>query len=105
MAEEYDAEDADKANGSSSRIVSQILGSAAGVERRGYRYVQFRDVFDADGLPVRIGSERLLKVFLTPSASTTKQAAQIMAQSARYNIGIERNYRAAMNFCRAAPGI
>ena len=64
-----------------------LLVWSAGVDA----YVQFRDVFDVDGFPVRDRSERLLKLFLTPSASTTKQAAQIMAESARYNIGIERN--------------
>lgn len=55
-------------------------------------YVQFRDVFDVDGQPVRDRSERLLKLFRDPSAANTRQAGQIMAESSRYNVGrIERN--------------
>ena len=55
-------------------------------------YVQFRDVFEVDGDPVRDRTDRLAKLFMTPSASARKQAAQIMNESARYNIGsIQRN--------------
>jgi hypothetical protein len=55
-------------------------------------YVQFRDVFDVDGRPVRDRSERLLKLFLDPSAANTRQAGQIITESSRYNVGrIERN--------------
>ena len=65
------------------------LVRAVGVEG----YVQFRDVFEVDGQPVRDRSERLLKLFLDPSAATTRQAGQIMAESSRYNLGgrIRRN--------------
>src|SRR5437870_3151405 len=51
------------------------------------RWMQFRDVFDVDGRPVRDRSERLMKLFVSPSASTANQAAQIAAESSRYNIG------------------
>ena len=55
-------------------------------------YVQFRDVFEVDGHAVRDRSERLVKLFLDPSTESTRQAGQIIAESARYNIGrIERN--------------
>ena len=54
--------------------------------------MQFRDVFEVDGEPVRDRSERLLKLFLDPSAENTRQAGQIIAESSRYNLGrIERN--------------
>jgi hypothetical protein len=50
------------------------------------RYVEFRDVFEVDGQPVRDREERLSKLFLDPSASAG-QLDQIIAESARYNIG------------------
>lgn len=55
-------------------------------------YVQFRDVFDVDGEAVRDRTDRLAALFMKPSDNARKQAAQIMNESARYNIGsISRN--------------
>ena len=55
------------------------------------RYVEFRDVFEVDGRPVRNRDERLTRLFLDPSTSATNQVAAITEESARYNIGgIER---------------
>jgi hypothetical protein len=51
------------------------------------RWIQFRDVFDVDGKPVRDRTERLTKLFLQPTSSTAVQVEQIVAESARYNIG------------------
>ena len=56
------------------------------------RWLQFRDVFEVDGKPVRDRAERLAKLFLQPSRSVQKQAQDISAESARYNIGgVNRN--------------
>jgi hypothetical protein len=49
--------------------------------------VQFRDVFEVDGRPVRDRSERLMKLFVSPSSATANQAEQIAVESSRYNIG------------------
>jgi hypothetical protein len=58
----------------------------------GDRWIQFRDVFEVDGKPVRDRAERLTKLFLQPSASTERQVADITAASARYNVGgVNRN--------------
>jgi hypothetical protein len=58
----------------------------------GDRWIQFRDVFEVDGKPVRDRAERLAKLFLKPSASTQQQVDDIAAASARYNIGgVNRN--------------
>jgi hypothetical protein len=58
----------------------------------GDRWIQFRDVFEVDGKPVRDRAERLAKLFLQPSASTQQQVDDIAAASARYNIGgVNRN--------------
>jgi hypothetical protein len=48
---------------------------------------QFRDVFEVDGKQLRDRTDRLARLFLRPSASAEAQAAQLAAESARYNIG------------------
>jgi hypothetical protein len=56
------------------------------------RYVEFRDVYAVDGKALRERSQRLLDLFIAPSAQTSEQAGRILAESARYNIGdVERN--------------
>ena len=53
---------------------------------------EFRDVFEADGVPVRDRTERLTKLFLGNSAHERDQIRQILAESSRLNIGdIQRN--------------
>jgi len=54
---------------------------------RADRWIQFRDVFEVDGHPVRDRSERLIKLFVEPTQSTATQVEQIVSESARYNIG------------------
>jgi len=57
----------------------------------GDRYMQFRDVFEVDGKAVRDRNERLMQLFVSPSASSASQSDRIMQESSRYNIGnIER---------------
>jgi hypothetical protein len=51
------------------------------------RYVQFRDVFEVDGRPVRDRDDRLATLFLHPVPSSADQMEEIAAESARYNIG------------------
>lgn len=59
---------------------------------RAENWLQFRDVFEVDGAPVRDRAERLTRLFLEPSAPTADQIARIKSESARYNLGdIERN--------------
>jgi hypothetical protein len=56
------------------------------------RYVEFRDVFEVDGVPVRDRSDRLTALFLEPLEKRRSRLAAIIAESARYNIGdIPRN--------------
>jgi hypothetical protein len=53
-----------------------------------HRYVEYRDVFEVDGRPVRARDERLLHLADDPSGVSMRQ---IVTESARYNIGdIER---------------
>jgi hypothetical protein len=55
-------------------------------------WLQYRDVFEVDGQPVRDRTERLTRLFLDPSASSGGQIGRIRNESARFNIGdIERN--------------
>lgn len=53
----------------------------------GDRWLQFRDVFEVDGKPVRDRDERLTRLFLAPSPSAQQQVEDIKAASSRYNIG------------------
>jgi hypothetical protein len=70
-------------------LVSDLL--IAKLEKSGL-WLQFRDVFDVDGAPVRDRSERLMKLFLQPAGSPDDRLEDILRESARYNIGnIERN--------------
>lgn len=63
----------------------------------GDRYVEFRDVFEVDGNPVRDRNERLTKLFLNPDANADQMRA-IIEESARLNIGadIPRNINTPM---------
>ncbi len=51
------------------------------------RLVEYRDVFEVDGRPVRDRQERLAGLFLNPSRSAQSQMDAITIESARYNIG------------------
>jgi hypothetical protein len=53
----------------------------------GDRWLQFRDVFEVDGSAVRDRNERLMQLFVTPSASSASQTDRITEESSRYNIG------------------
>jgi hypothetical protein len=58
----------------------------------GRAWMEFRDVFEVDGSPVRERDQRLVKMFLEPSASTDEQIGKILNEGARFNIGdIKRN--------------
>jgi len=61
----------------------------------GDEWIGFRDVFEADGKPVRDRQERLEKLFLSPNA--LDQARRIADESARYNLGsVRRNINVPM---------
>ena len=51
------------------------------------RYVEFRDVFEVNGVAVRDRDERLTKLFLAPTAANMDQIAAVIEESARHNIG------------------
>ena len=51
------------------------------------RLIEYRDVFEVDGRPVRDRQERLADLFLNPSRSARSQMHAITIESARYNIG------------------
>jgi hypothetical protein len=51
-----------------------------------FGWVEFRDVAERDGSPVRDRGERLLALFSKPNADRLKQAQRIVAEGARFNI-------------------
>jgi len=72
-----------------SELRSDLLLVKAGTPAE---WMQYRDVFEVDGQPVRDRTDRLTRLFLDPSASSAGQIARILDESARHNIGdVRRN--------------
>lgn len=97
VAEEHYVQDwmrvLDRQKGTNQIAHRELVSDLLLVKPEGFRaWMEFRDVFDVDGTPVREHDERLVKMFLTPSVSTNEQIAKILTESARFNIGdINRN--------------
>jgi len=100
VAEEHYVQNADKSERpfvTHRELKSDLLLLRAEGQTNGY--VQFRDVYEVDGDPVRDRNDRLLKLFLNPNpkGSAARQAAEIMNESSRYNIGrVLRNVNTPM---------
>jgi hypothetical protein len=79
--------------GSTSLGHRELLSDLLLVKPDGFAtWMEFRDVFEVDGTPIRERNERLVKMFLEPSPTTADQIRRILAESARFNIGdITRN--------------
>ena len=82
-------------------------------------WLQFRDVFEVDGKPVRDRDDRLLKLFVDNKLDFRGQAEAIALEGARYNIGpVQRTinlpvlalvffseaYQERSKFLRVSPG-
>ena len=50
-------------------------------------WLPFRDVFEVDGRRLRDRDDRLVRLLLKPSQSSSERAQRIMAESTRYNLG------------------
>jgi hypothetical protein len=75
--------------GSHRELLSDLLLVKPGLSTA---WMEFRDVFEVDGTPIRDRNERLVKMFLEPSPSTARQIGKILSESARFNIGdVTRN--------------
>ncbi|MCC7185424.1 MAG: hypothetical protein IT185_04220 [Acidobacteria bacterium] len=72
----------------SSRILRSefLLTKTAGSEGA-TEWIAFRDVFEVDGKPVQDRSDRLMKLFVTPSGDTLDQINRIIQESAKHNLG------------------
>jgi hypothetical protein len=85
------------------RLTSELLlVKPAGTDR----YIELRDVFDVDGVPLHDRQGRLEGLLRAPSADADTQIHKIISESARYNIGrITRNLNTplmALQFLDAA---
>jgi hypothetical protein len=49
-------------------------------------WLEFRDVFEVDGKPVRDRTDRLVRLFATPTSDAAARAARIVAEGARFNL-------------------
>lgn len=50
-------------------------------------WMQFRDVFEVDGKPVRDRDQRLYRLFVEAKPGAQEQAEALQAESSRYNLG------------------
>ncbi len=64
-----------------------LVRTPAEEARRGFPWVQFRDVQEVDGRPLADHQGRLERLFHDPSGAAYAQAREIVAESARFNIG------------------
>jgi hypothetical protein len=53
----------------------------------GESWLQFRDVFEVDGKPIRDRDQRLYKLFVNAKTDRRQQAETIQEESSRFNIG------------------
>jgi hypothetical protein len=94
IAEEDYVQDVEKAPGARPVPVPhrEIKSDFLLTQVAGARYVDFRDVFEVDGKPVRDRQDRLSKLFATAKATATTappppELEAVVTESARYNIG------------------
>ena len=52
-----------------------------------FGWIEFRDVFMVDGIPVRDRQDRLAALFMKPREDAVLQARRIAEEGARYNVG------------------
>ena len=52
-------------------------------------WIEFRDVFEVDGKPIRDRDDRLVKLFSQPNPDAREQARRIIAEGARFNLSVE----------------
>src|SRR4051812_39724094 len=74
VAEERDVQDwrrvLDRRRGTNQLAHRELVSDLLLVKPDGFRvWMEFRDVFEVDGTPVRERDQRLVKMFLTPSLS------------------------------------
>lgn len=72
----------------SSRILrSEFLLTRTAASEGATEWIAFRDVFEVDGKPVQDRSDRLMKLFVTPTGDTLDQINRIIQESAKHNLG------------------
>jgi hypothetical protein len=80
-------------SGGTSRTVRRELQSDVMMLNLGpAEWIAFRDVDHVDGRAVHDSDSRLEALLVKPSADVLKAAHQIANESARYNIGVPRNF-------------
>ena len=94
IAEEAYTQDVEKAPGARPVAVPhrELKSDFLLTQVAGARFVDFRDVFEVDGKPVRDRQDRLSKLFATAKATATTappppELEAVVVESARYNIG------------------
>jgi hypothetical protein len=79
--------------GTTRRTVSRKLRSDLMLLNLGpAEWVQFRDVYEVDGKPVRDHERRVEALLTKPGGGVLDAARKIADESARYNVGVQRNF-------------
>ncbi len=70
------------------RVVSarELVSDLAIMGDPRFGWVEFRDVFNVDGKPVRDRQDRVVELFANPSADSLAQAQRIVQEGARHNL-------------------
>jgi hypothetical protein len=70
------------------RVVSarELVSDLAIMADPRFGWVEFRDVFNVDGKPVRDRQDRIVELFSNPSADSLEQAQRIVQEGARHNL-------------------
>jgi hypothetical protein len=67
----------------------ELLSDVVLMDDERWGWVEFRDVFQVDGEPVRDRQDRIVGLFSQPGADAREQARDIVREGARYNLEVD----------------
>ena len=70
------------------RVVTarELISDLAIMDDPRFGWIEFRDVFDVDGTPIRDRQDRVVELFANPSPDSLAQAQRIVQEGARHNL-------------------
>jgi len=71
-----------------ARVVSarELVSDLAIMADARFGWIEYRDVFDVDGKPIRDRQDRVVELFASPSENALEQAQRIVQEGARHNL-------------------
>lgn len=81
----------------------QLRSDLSIIADREFGWIEFRDVYEVDGRPVRDRENRIVELFAKPNADALAQARRIVAEGARFNLSpVGYNLTRTLNLPMAA---